>query len=327
MITRDDVAKHAGVSKTTVSRVLNNNGYVSPENRKKVERAIAELGYRPNLIARSLKTKQTRQILFYAPELSNPFYIEVYRGMEDFVEKQGYSIVVSSRFDDAVIRQRQFDGIILSLASYELQERARLSGIPAVITNYSTQPPVIPYVGIDIEEGAILAMEHLLGCGHRRIAYLTNSGTEGDQRYAGYFLGMGKTGIAPDTGWVIQVDASAGRTGYEQGYQAACRLIKQGLGVTAVFAFNDVVAIGAMAAFQEKHIKIPDDLSIIGFDDIPQAQYATPPLTTIRMPAYEQGWESAGMLLRLIRGEAVEPLVLKTQLIMRGSTAKLGPVK
>ena len=186
MTTRKEVAALAGVSKTTVSRVLNNNGYVSPENRQKIENAIKELDYSPDLIARSLKTKETRQLLFHTPELYNPFFIEVYQGMEDYAEKHGYTIVVSRHYERGMIRQRQFDGILLARASSEQQQDLLSLNIPAVVTDYSDRPLSIPSVRIDIEDGTTKAMDFLRICGHHNVAFLANSSDLQDLRLRGY---------------------------------------------------------------------------------------------------------------------------------------------
>lgn len=321
MVTKKDVADYAGVSKTTVSRVLNNNGYVSKEKREKIEKAIKELGYTPNLIARSLKTKETRQILFYVTDMLNPFYMEVYRGIEDYAVKYGYAIVVSRRFDEDVIRQRQFDGVILSGVSNEQQKRLVNIGIPAVVTDYSGLPLAIPSVGIDIQDGALMAMNCLFQHGHQNISFITSASTHSDLRYQGYVKGLEKQGISLQPELIITY--KSGSSGYEQGYRAAVWLIESGRKATAVFAFNDVMAIGAMAAFLEKGYDMPREMSIIGFDDIIQSQFSYLPLTTVHIPKYEQGWESAKMLIKSIKGEEVTALTLKPGLTVRKSVYDL----
>ena len=317
MITRKDVAERANVSVTVVSRVTNNKGYVSADKRKRVEKAIEELGYSPNLIARGLKTNETKQILFYAPELSNPFYAEVYEGMEDYAINHGYTIVVSSHFNDDMIYQRKIDGLILSAISKEQQAEFLKLRVPVVVTNYSGETLEIPSVGIDMMEGARKAVNHICACGHKRIGFITNIPTHQEQRYLGYLQGLDDYNIQPNPGWVLTADSH--KNAFDQGYQAGCRLLEQKLDVTAVFVFNDAMAIGVMAALAEREIHIPEELSIVGFDDILQAKYTCPSLTTIHIPKYEQGEESARMLIRMIRGEEVATTLLKTELITRNS--------
>lgn len=184
--TLNELSIELGVSVTVVSRVINNKGYVSMEKRERVEKAIEELGYRPNLIAQSLKTNQTRQILFYAPELANPFYVEVYRGMEDYAEQHNYTIVVSRYFDDGMIQQRRFDGVILSDILPEQQDKFLKLGVPVVVTNYTGVRLRIPSVGIAMKEGACQAISYLWKCGHRRIGFITNVCSCHEQRFLGY---------------------------------------------------------------------------------------------------------------------------------------------
>ncbi|MDF2988983.1 MAG: purR [Eubacterium sp.] len=325
MVTRDDVSKLAGVSKTTVSRVLNKNGYVSEENRKKIEEAIKELGYSPNLIARSLKTRESKQILFYVHEILNPFFMEVYRGMEDCCEESGYTVVLSRNFDPHKIRQRQYDGIILSHVSAENEKEYLKLGIPAVVTDYSGKPLQIPSVGINIKAGAEEAARYLLDNGHRKIAFITRSKDLEDQRFSGFCSSLEKAGIDTKTamiGYAAQKD-----NGLASGYNAAKQLINNAGVFTAVFAFNDTMAIGALSAFQEKAIRVPQAVSVIGFDDILQAGFSTPKLTTVRLPKYEQGYESARLLINMMQGKTADSLVLGTELIIRDSVNKVFPGK
>ena len=321
IVTRKDVAERANVSVTVVSRVTNNNGYVAADKRKRVEKVIEELGYSPNLIARGLKTNETKQILFYAPELSNPFYVEVYQGMEDYAEKHGYTIVVSRHYDDDIIYQRKIDGMILSAISKKRQAEFLKLRVPVVVTNYSGETLEIPSVGIDMMEGARKAVGYLCECNHKRIGFITNISIHQEQRYLGYLQGLKEKNIEPNPNWVL-LENSRG-TAYDQGYRAAYRLLDQKPYITAIFVFNDAMAIGVIAALSERGIRIPADLSIIGFDDILQAKYTCPPLTTIHIPKYEQGEESARMLIRKIKGKDVRNTTLRTDLIIRGSVKGL----
>ncbi len=317
MITRDDVARHAGVSKSTVSRVLNKNGYVSQENRTKIEKAIVDLGYAPNLIARSLKTRESRQILFYTHEILNPFYMEVYRGIEDYAGENGYTIVLSRHFDYSIVKQRQYDGIILSGVSTEMEREFINLGIPVVVTHYGGKPLNLPSVGIDIKGGAQKATQYLLKCGHRKIAFITINEKCDEQRLDGFLNCLKNTDIdIKSTSIVCSKEKSHG---YSQGYSCTMELLSKSRDFTAVFAFNDTMAIGALSAFYEKGIKVPQDISIIGFDDIIQASYTYPLLTTVKLPKYEQGYESARLLISLIQGNRAESMTLDTQLVIRNS--------
>ncbi len=321
MVTREDVARLAGVSKTTVSRVLNKNGYVSEENRTRIEKAISELGYSPNLIARSLKTRQSRQILFYVHDILNPFYMEVYRGMEDFCEETGYTIVLSRNFDPLKIRQRQYDGIILSDISRKKEQEHAKPAVPAIVTDYCGKPLPIPSVGIDIKAGSEKATDHLLKNGHRKIAFLTISDSREDQRLKGFYGSLERAGLDSRTAPVI----CTGHIGseYVKGYFAAKELLNKTRDFSAVFAFNDAMAIGALSAFSEHKIRVPLDVSLIGFDDIIQAGFTIPKLTTVRLPKYEQGYESARILINMIQGKKVGSMTLETSLTLRDSVQNI----
>jgi len=323
MATREDVAKYAGVSKTTVSRYLNKNGYVSPDAKEKIEKAIKELGYVPNMIARSLKTRETRQIVFHAPELHNPFYTEVYRGMEDYLDKNGYVIVVSRKLDNEMIRQRQMDGIILSHLNPDEQSYFREIDIPVVVTNYTFDDLDIPFVGINIRQGAEQAVEYLISCGHKTIGYMAPF--EDNQRFEAYKSVLKQHSLPLIKDNIII--CNRGCDYYEKGYNAAMTLAGSHLvtknKISALFVFNDAMAIGAMAAFGHKGIKIPGDLSIVGFDNIIQSKYVCPALTTVDIPKYDQGKKTAEILLNLIRNKENGRLILDTELIVRDSVKKV----
>lgn len=325
MVTREDVARLAGVSKTTVSRVLNKNGYVSEDNRNRIEQAIKELGYSPNLIARSLKTNESRQILFFVHEILNPFFMEVYRGMEDCCEENGYTIVLSRKFDPRIVRQRRYDGIILSYASPELEKEYLELGLPVVVTDYSGKPLKLPAVGINIKAGAEKAARHLIENGHKKIAFLAFSDNLEDQRFSGFCSSLEKAGI--DAKSALVGCAAEKDNGFASGYHAARQLLDKTRDFSAVLAFNDTLAIGAIAAFSEQNIRLPQDVSIVGFDDILQSGFSTPKLTTVRLPKYEQGYESARLLINLIQGKNVDSVLLETDLIIRDSVRKIAKPK
>ncbi len=315
MVTREDVAKYAGVSKSTVSRVLNNSGYVSDENRKKVEKAIEKLEYKPNLIARSLKTRETKQILFHAPQLLNPFYTEVYYGMEGYAMKEGYSIVVSNICDESTILQRQFDGIIMSYVDNQIIELISKVKIPAVVTNYSSKPLDVPYVGIDIEKGAQIVIDYIKKNKHKDIGYITNLNSEIDIRSNVYKSNLGDR-------LEVVIDKES-KNDFEAGYNAAYKLLSAYSDITALIAFNDSMAIGAMNAIKSLKLKIPKAISVMGFDNIIQSQYTIPPLTTIDIPKRQLGEEVVKMLIDLIQEKAVKGKILETTLVKRSSIKKL----
>lgn len=321
MVTRKDIAKYAGVSKTTVTRVINNQGSVSKENLEKVNQAIKVLDYYPNMVARGLKTKKTYQILFHAPELLNPFFVEIYNGMDEVAQQYGYHIVVSSHYDINVVRQRQYDGVILSYVPRDRRpDEYMISGVRLVATNYLTSDLEFPHIKVDIASGITQALDYLFECGHRKIALFTLP-FEDDQRIAAYKRWLQLKKIPFEDNLVFT--QFNGKTNYEQGYNIGILIAENGLTATAILVFNDAMAIGLLAAFKQKGIRVPEDFSLIGFDDITQAKYTNPPLTTISSFLYQIGKECALMLIKEISGEIVETKVLKTELVIRNSVAKI----
>ncbi len=321
MVTRKDIAEYAGVSKTTVTRVINNQGNVSQENIEKVSQAIKELEYCPNMVARGLKTKKTYQILFHAPALLNPFFVEIYTGMNEVAQQHGYHIVVSSNDDLKVIEQRQYDGVILSYIPIgHSQEEYKNSGVKLVATNYSTLDLEIPHLKVDIAHGITQALDYLYECGHRKIV-LFSAQFAYDQRIDAYKKWLQAKQL-PFQSDLYHTDY-IGKTTYEQGYNSGILFVENGLIATAILAFNDAMAIGMLAAFKRKGIRVPEDISLIGFDDITQAKYTDPPLTTVSNSLYQIGKESAQMLISKINNETVSTKVIKTELVIRNSVAKI----
>lgn len=321
MVTRKDIAEYAGVSKTTVTRVINNQGSVSKENIEKVNQAIKTMDYYPNMVARGLKTKKTYQILFHAPDLLNPFFVELYTGMNEVAQQNGYHIVVSSQDDLNVIRQRQYDGVILSyIPRGHRQEEYIISGIRVVATNYSICDLEIPHVNVDIANGITQALDYLFECGHRQIALFTLPVLH-DQRIIAYKEWLQKKKLPFQDNLVYT--QYHGNTNYEQGYNRGILIAENDLDATAILAFNDAMAIGMLAAFNEKGIRVPEDISLVGFDDITQAKYTNPTLTTISSFLYQIGKECARRLISEINNEIVSTKVIKTELIIRNSVAKI----
>jgi LacI family transcriptional regulator len=303
--TRADVARLAGVSKSTVSRVLNDSGYVAEESRRRIKAAIDELGYSPNPIARGLKTNRTNQMLYFAPDYRNPFYMEVYNGMEDYAASKGYTIVVSDRVDEKTLHHRRFDGIIVADVT-TLQSSGLLElETPAVVTAYERTPSPFPSVNLDYHAGMELAVRHVFDLGHRSVGFATFAAPEANPRSDSFHRCLEEYGL-PHTASRVAVGAPEHRD-YRSGYEAAERLLNANPGTTAIIAHNDIVAIGAMAYAQRRGLRVPEDLSIMGFDDIAQAAYTNPGLTTVAVPKYELGEESVKLLLRVISGESGRP--------------------
>ncbi len=322
MVTRKDIAEYAGVSKTTVTRVINNQGNVSRENIEKVNHAIKVLEYYPNMVARGLKTKKTYQILFHAPELLNPFFVEIYTGMDEVARQHGYHIVVSSHYDINIVRQRQYDGVILSYVPKERRlSEYMILGVRLVATDYTNSVLEIPHIKVDITSGIMQALDYLYECGHRRIA-LVSLPFENDQRVAAYKKWLEMKNLLFQSN-LIYNNQIEGATNYEQGYNAGVLIAESRLDATAIMVFNDAMAIGFLAALNHKGIRVPEDVSIVGFDNIVQAKYTSPPLTTVDSFLYQIGKECAQMLISEINGAEVKTKTIKTELIIRNSVARI----
>lgn len=325
-----DVALRAKVSIATVSRVVNDSSHkVSKATRERVLAAIKELDYRPNALAKGLLMKRTMTIGIIIPDISNPYYAEIVRGIQDVADEAGYAVTLQNtdkRQDGIVrsvylLREKAADGIIfsggiingpetLSLLK-ELKERV------VVIGRHRLD---FPAVVVDNTGGARQAVEHLLGLGHRRIAFLggPDGSTTALDRLRGYREALAGAGVAFDERLVRKGDWTP-----ESGYLAAGELLKRRRPPTAIAAANDQMAFGVVKAAKEKGLSLPDDLAVTGFDNIPLSSYFDPPLTTIQIPMHDLGAAAMQTLIGLLSGGGRERLtVFPTQLIVRGSTVK-----
>ena len=324
-----EVAEHAGVSVTTVSHVVNNTRTVNPDTRSRVEETMRVLGYQPNVVARNLRRGKTHTIGIILPDSANPYFAEVVRGIEDTSFSQGYSVILCNSDNDLekecfysnVLLEKQVDGIIFVAAGlsgeniHHLQDR----GIPLVLVDRRVPEVEADYVLTDNQGGGRLATRHLIDRGHRAIACI--AGPEGvklsSDRIAGYRQALEDAGIAIQPQLILEGDFQ-----YQSGYHAAQGLFGNRSAPTAIFACNDLMAIGVNRFAHEKGLRIPEQLSIVGFDDIRLAAYTHPPLTTIRQPKHTMGSSAAKLLLERMTNRDLAPrlVVLETQLIVREST-------
>jgi LacI family transcriptional regulator len=330
MVTIRDVAARAGVSPTTVSHVINDTRPVSAELRSRVEAAMAELGFQPNALARSLRRKRTHTLGLIVPDSANPFFAEVGRGIEDTSFAAGYSVILCNSDGDParellymdLLVQKQVDGVLLVPTG----DQAKLAGalrtrnIPVVVIDRDVPDVPIDRVHIDNVAGGYLATRHLLELGHRRIGYIGGPPhlSPVPDRSAGYRHALQKAGLPIDEQLIV--DGNFRDVG---GYNGAQALFALPDPPTAIFAGNDLMAIGALAAARDAGIAVPTDLSIVGFDDIHLAGYINPPLTTIAQPKYELGVIAAELLLARLAEPDLPPQrrLLQAQLIVRQSTA------
>lgn len=303
MITIADVALRAGVSKTTVSHTLSGKRPVSPETRQKVEQAVQELGFRPNMLAQGLRLQRSQTVALIIPDITNPFYPLLSRGLQSALFEQGYHTFLCNTdgqheqeqafLDDVV--HRQVDGIVLEpfQLTVEAIEGALAANIPVVATDMLIDHPSVDIVRVDDAQGAREATEYLIAHGHQRIGMITGvvGVSTSERRLKGYREALEWAGIAFDPSLVVR-----GNFIRQGGREAMRTLLDLKPRPSAVFCGNDLMAIGAMDAVRETHLAIPGDIAIMGFDDIDAASLVTPALTTVLNPAYEMG-EIAGRYL------------------------------
>lgn len=333
--TSRDVAKLAHVSRTTVSFILNNvpGVSISAATRQRVLDAAKKLNYSPNVAGRKLvsgKSYTIGLVLCQSPEqiFTDAFLPQVILGVEQAAMQQGFHVLLKPVDpNDAggyarLITENHVDGILLSgprqddAALMSLHEQ----GVPIMLMGQLPGTD-IPFVDVNATAGAELAVEHLIECGHRRIGMITNAPldyTSAQQRRAGYVRALRKAKVP-----VERTLIRAGNYTPASGYEAMQALLKVTPRVTAVFVASDVVAIGAILAIKEAGLQIPKDIAIVGFDDIPLAEFYDPPLTTIRLPAFGLGWAGGERLIRLIQGEGLNEvsLLLESTLIHRQSSS------
>lgn len=334
-VTSEDVAREAGVSRTTVSFVLNNtpNTNISEETRQRVLEAARKLGYRPNAAASALARRETRTIglvLCQSPDRisADAFLPEVIRGLSRSAQAHGFKVLLEPVEDvtrpDAyitLVQERRIDGIVLSGPRSDDAQLPRLvdEGFPLVLLG-QLQGVRAHFVDVDNVAGARRAVEHLLDLGHTRIGLITNAPlhyTASRDRLQGYREALTARGLSVDENLIRLGDFRS-----ESGYAAMASLLDLPEPPTAVFAASDVVAFGAVAAAREQGLRIPEDIAIVGFDDVPLSRYMDPPLTTIRLPARELGARAGSLLIHIIaNGGADTPqsALLPTELVVRES--------
>jgi LacI family transcriptional regulator, galactose operon repressor len=325
-----DVARIAGVHPGTVSRALNpaTEALVRDETVRRVRQVAEELGYRPNPLARGLKTNRSYTIGVIVPDIQNPLFPPIIRGLDDRLGQAGYTPLIANtdndpdreRVDFEAMRTRAVDGFITATArlDHELLDEIAAVGVPLVLVNRRVEDGSLPSATADDRAGVRLAVEHLIELGHTRIAHLggPQDVSTGHQRSEGFREAMEAAGL----------DASlvaAGRAFTEPEGARLCEdLLAGGEEVTAIVAGNDLMALGCYDVFAERGIRCPDDISVVGFNDMPFVARFAPPLSTVRIPHYEIGVAAAQLLLDLLAGNEDGPteVVLQPELIVRGST-------
>lgn len=323
------VAKAAGVSPSTVSRILNGTARVSSDKEDAVNEAIRRLGFVPNPVARGLAGGRTLSIGVLTQTISSPFYGEALRGIEDRLEPAGYiPIFVSGHWHEPeelrameALMSRRVDGVIVLAGRLPNETLARYAAsLPMVVVGRTMAGPGVCSLEFDQRTGARLATRHLVELGHERIAFIAGDSAHRDalDREAGYRDALAEAGLVFDAELVTAGDyTEAG------GLLAINRLLDARRPFTAVFAANDQTAIGAALGLYRKGIRVPDDISLVGFDDLAPARYATPPMTTVRQSVYEMGAQAALAMLALLAGEPPQVDLPAPELVVRESTRRV----
>jgi LacI family transcriptional regulator len=342
-----DVAAAARVHPATASRALNPETriLVSEDTARRVAAAAQKLGYRPNPVARSLRTRRSHTVGVLIPDLNNPLFPPIVRGLEDKLAAAGYVALIGNTDADVnrermlfeQMRARHVDGFVLATATLhdKMLAEAAKADLPVVLMNRLAQDYSFPSVSVDNEQGARMAVSHLARLGHRRIAHIAGpqEASTGVSRLRGFREGMQQHALTVDDNLIVY----ATRYTVEEGARCCRELLDRRKAAdsdseelapfTAISAANDMLAVGCYAALEQTPLECPEDLSVIGFNDMPFIDRLRPPLTTVRFPHYQLGTEAAQLLLERINGTdgPVKILYLAPELIVRGSTASPVP--
>jgi LacI family repressor for deo operon, udp, cdd, tsx, nupC, and nupG len=324
-----EVARQANVSVATVSRVLNNNPYVKEATREKVMKAIKALNYSPNMSGRILRRNETKVVLVLLPTISNPFYSKAVAGISHIADKMGYLIMICNTESSLskemeyldMLRYKQADGAIIMSQAMNVDQLEEIGASYPIVQCFEyRQSNNLSYVSVDNEKAAYDAVSYLIGLGHKRIGLVGchPQYTSAQQREEGYLRALRDSNIAPDH-LIIR-----GNYGFKSGYDCAAKLMESGNLPSAIFAISDMQAIGVIKAFTSKGIKVPHDVSVMGFDNIAFSGIYDPGITTVSQPTYKIGSRAMDILIKQIKGELVNPqhIFIKHGLIVRESTAK-----
>jgi LacI family transcriptional regulator len=335
-VTLRDVAREAGVHPGTVSRALNpaTEALVNEDTVRRVRAAAARLGYRPNPMARGLKTNRSYTVGVLVPDIQNPLFPPIIRGIDDRLAAAGYTPLIANtendpereRQDFEALRARQVDGFITATArlDHELLDAVVAFGAPLVLVNRRVEDGGLPAAVADDRDGARQAVAHLVALGHRRIAHVAGPQelSTGRGRLEGFQAAMAEAGLEVDPALV----RFAGAFTEPEGARVCEELLASGADFTALVAGNDLVALGCYDVLERRGLVCPRDLSVVGFNDMPFADRFHPPLTTVHIPHYELGTAAADLLLERLADPAAPPrtLEVETRLVVRGSTAPPG---
>lgn len=333
----EDIAGAAEVSHSTVSRALHDSPLISPEVRHRIQQLAQEMGYTPNAVAQSLKGKRTNTVGLVVTSISDPFVGRVVRGVEDVARAANVSVFLSVSNNDPeremevieTFHRRRVDGVISATAQMRgpYLQRLAQTKMPTVLINQQPESEADQLHSVDADDynGARQAVGHLLSLGHRTIGYLGVSDRlqSNQRRLAGYRDILTTAGIALRDEWcrIAPPHPNFHADDVLDGQTMLPELLRTG--VTAVFCYNDMVAVGVLMACRELGLRVPDQLSVVGYDDVELARYVTPPLTTVHQPKLRMGELAMQMLLDILDGHPVQHQLLPTDLIVRGSTTQV----
>ncbi len=330
-----DIARHAGVSHTTVSRALNHSPLISIETTERIQEIATELGYHPSVAARSLKTNRSQALGVIVSHIADPFFSEILEGIDDVAQENGYSLFIASAQNDPIrensivqtMREHRVDGVILCSPHFTPEQSNQLNSynIPIVDLNNQASEAFRFAIYHDDVDGSRQVSQHLIDLGHHRIAYLGNvaSGRTTQERYEGFKQAMEEADLPICPEYILQVSGNSAEKGRE-GLDYFLALPEK---PTAVICYNDMMAVGVLSGLHQAGMRVPEDMSVTGFDNIMYSNYTQPPLTTIDQPKRFLGAEAARMMLAQLSPDANSLLMekrikrLKGMLIIRQSAA------
>jgi LacI family transcriptional regulator len=325
----NDVAKRAGVAPITVSRVINNSGYASEATRKRVEEAIAELGYVPNTLARGLRSKRTNTLALLMTDITNPFFTLIARGVEDAASESGYTVIFCNTDESEskeqkytqILVQQQVDGVLLvpACSNPKSVEFLQSKDIPVVLLDRSVPGASADLVRCDSRNGAYQLIKYLIALGHTRISIITGPPgvSTSEDRVVGYQQALTEAGLSEHERIYY------GSFTQSSGYELTMQTLTASERPTALFGTNNFISIGIMKALRDSGVKVPEDIAVVGFDDLPTALIVDPFLTVAAQPAYEMGQKAAALLITRLSSDTPETskeIILPTKIIKRQSS-------
>ncbi|MDD5660213.1 MAG: LacI family DNA-binding transcriptional regulator [Actinomycetota bacterium] len=337
-----DIAKEAGVAISTVSYVVNNKDLVADDTKKKVLKAVDKLGYKPNFIARSLRTRKTNTVGVIVYDISNPFVAQIVRGMEEIVKTRSYIMVLGCTFNNASEEERQInvmvnqfiDGLLIVSGSdnENIYKKILAKKLPLVFVDRELEK--LPSTSIIIDNALAMekAVDYLFSMGHRQIGYISypmGKQTTIKQRYSGYVRGLEKNNLAYNSDYVIMDEKFTDKELEGKDMDITFKLMQDFIKTrklpTAFITISDIIAYGLIKALKDNNIKVPDDVSVIGFDNIMFDDYMSPPLTTVKQPKKMMGITGMNLLLDIIEGKNTENkrIILPTEIIKRQSVKSI----